>query len=92
MERRNGRLLFVQKPNSYPKPYLDANWQNKVIEIMQACIPQQTLVKRRNVPNNVIHLITICNATFQGAKRAPRSELIDKCKGLHNRVVRLALM
>jgi len=28
MERRNRRLLFVQKPNSYPKPYLDANWQN----------------------------------------------------------------
>jgi len=29
-----------------------ANWHNKVMEIMQACIPQQTLTKRRNVPKN----------------------------------------
>ena len=50
MERRNGRLLFVQKPNSCPKSYLAAKWHNKVMEIMQACISQQTLTKGRNVP------------------------------------------
>jgi len=29
-----------------------ANWHNQMMEIMQACIPQQTLTKRRNVPKN----------------------------------------
>ena len=53
---------------------------------MQACIPQRTLTKRRNL---VTILIRKCNGTFQAAKRAPRAELIDEYKRLHNRVVSL---
>jgi len=54
---------------------------------VQACIPQRTLTKRRNLLKNVTLLIRKCNATFQAAKRAPRAELIDEYKRLHNRVV-----
>ena len=68
------------------------NWHNKVMDIMHACIPQQTLKKRRNLPwlsKNVIRLIRQRNATFQAAKRSGRPHLVDKFKKLRNRVVRL---
>ena len=68
------------------------NWHNKVMDIMHACIPQQTLKKRRNLPwlsKNAIRLIRQRNATFQAAKRSGRPHLVDKFKKLRNRVVRL---
>ena len=68
-----------------------ANWHNKVMEIMHACIPQQTVHKRRNVPwltKNVICLMRKRNAAFQAAKRSPRSHL-DKFRKLRNKVVSL---
>ena len=68
------------------------NWHNKVMDIMHACIPQQTLKKKRNLPwlsKNAIRLIRQRNATFQAAKRSGRPHLVDKFKKLRNRVVRL---
>jgi len=38
--------------DNYDANLAAANWHNKVLEIMQTCIPQQTLTKRRNLPKN----------------------------------------
>ncbi len=67
------------------------NWHSKVMEIMHACIPQQTLNERRNMPwltKNVTRLMRKHNAAFQAAKRSPRSHL-DKFRKLRNKVVSL---
>ena len=61
------------------------NWTNKFMEIMHACIPQQTLRKRSNVPwlnSNIVRHIRQRNAAFQAAKRSSKPNAFTKYKKL----------
>ena len=68
------------------------NWNNKFMDIMQTCIPQQTLRKRRNVPwltKNITRYMKKRNAAFQAAKRSGKPELALKYRKLRNETVKL---
>ena len=68
------------------------NWHNKFMEIMSACIPQQTLRRRRNVPwltKNITRHIRKRNAAFQAATKSGKPEHHAKYKKLRNKVVKL---
>ena len=72
--------------------YSATNWHNKFMEIMSACIPQQTLKRRRNLPwltKNITHHIRKRNAAFQAARKSGKPEHHSKFKKLRNKVVRL---
>ena len=63
------------------------NWHTKFMEIMSACIPQQTLRWRRNVPwltKNIICHIRKWNAAFQAARKSGMPEHHSKFKKLRN--------
>ena len=64
------------------------NWP----KIMQACIPQQTLKKKRNVPwlnKNIIRHIRKRNAAFKATKTSNSLSVNSKYKKLRNKVVML---
>jgi len=68
------------------------NWHNKFLDIMSACIPQQTLKRRRNVPwltKNITRHIRKRNAAFHATKRSDRPEVTTKYKKLRNKVVKM---
>ncbi len=68
------------------------NWHNKFMEIMSACIPQQTLRWKRNVPwlkKNITRYIRKWNAAFQAARKSGKSDHHSKFKKLRNKVVKL---
>ena len=68
------------------------NWTNKFMEIMHACIPQQTLRKKSNVPwlnSNIVRHIRQRNSAFQAAKRSSKPNVFGKYKKLRNKVVKL---
>ena len=59
---------------------------------MQACILQQTLKKKRNVPwlnKNIIRHIRKRNAAFKATKTSNSLSVNSKYKKLHNKVVML---
>ena len=65
------------------------NWHNTFIE---ACISQQTLKKKRNVPwlnKNIIHHIRKRNAAFKATKTSNNLLVNSKYKKLRNKVVML---
>ena len=69
--------------------YSATNWHNTFMEIMSACIPQQTLKRRRNLPWLTTRHIRKQNAAFQAARKSGKPEHHSKFKKLHNKVVRL---
>ena len=69
-----------------------ANWNNKFMDIMSTCIPQQSLSRKRNVPwltKNIVRHIRKRNATFQASKRTNKPEVHSKYTHLWNLVVKL---
>ena len=68
------------------------NWHNRFMEIMSACIPQQSLKRRRNVPwltKNITLHIRMRNAAFQAARKSAKPAQYSKFRRLRNRVVKM---
>ena len=62
------------------------------MEIISACIPQQSLTRRRNVPwltKNITRHIRKRNAAFQAARKSGKPDKHSKFKKLRNKVVKL---
>ena len=54
-------------------PYIRVNWTRKFLEIMEECVPQQELKRRRNLPwltKNVVRHMRKRNNMFLRAKRS----------------------
>ena len=74
---------------------LYASWlrpprHNKFMEIMHACIPQQTLRKQSKVPwlnSNVVRHIKQRNSAFQAAKRSSKPNAFGKYKKLQKKLL-----
>ena len=68
------------------------NWHNRFMEIMSACIPQQSLKRRRNVPwltKNITGHIRMRNAAFQVARKSAKPAQYSKFRRLCNKVVKM---
>ena len=68
------------------------NWHNRFMEIMSACIPQQSLKRRRNVPwltKNITRHIRMRNAAFQAARKSAKPAQYSKFRRLRNKIVKM---
>ena len=68
------------------------NWNNKFMDVMSTCIPQQSLKRRRNVPwltMNISRHIRMRNAAFQAARKFAKPARFLKYRKLRNKVVKM---
>ena len=67
-------------------------WHTKLLQVMEACIPQSVLKARKNLPwltKPVIQAMRSRNSLFRAAKHTNNSEFWSKYKTVRNQVVAL---
>ena len=64
-------------------------WQNKFIEIMEACIPTVTVHSRRNLPwltKPIVQALRRCNSLYKSYKSTKNPSVLQKFRAARNKV------